>query len=137
MRHARWLQITLALVVAVSSCSEAPPDSTEPPPTVDVVVTAGEWRFAPARITSPAGTTITVELRNEGSVVHNWTVVTDVIAAEPDYRDDLRIAGVAAEPGGIARLTFVVPPAGEYQIICTIPGHFSAGMAGTLVATGP
>ena len=40
------------------------------------------------------------------------------------------------EPGETKTLTFQAPPAGTYQIICAIEGHFDAGMEGTLTSTG-
>ena len=55
------------------------------------------------------------------------------VATESDYREAIRVAGVTTEPGDIKRVTFDIPASGQYQIICTIPGHFSSGMAGALV----
>lgn len=121
-------------VMALAACTESPAQSTQPsPPPVDLVVSATEWRFAPARVTAGAGETITVELRNDGAIIHDWTVISEPVTTESEYRDAMRVAGVTAEPGARARVTFDVPTPGEYQIICTIPGHFSSGMAGAFV----
>jgi uncharacterized cupredoxin-like copper-binding protein len=40
------------------------------------------------------------------------------------------------EAGETKTLTFQAPPAGTYQAICAIEGHFDAGMEGTLTSTG-
>ncbi len=76
---------------------------------------------------------MTVELRNDGAIVHNWTVLTSRVETESDFREAMRIAGVTAESGAIGRVTFSTPPPGQYQVICTIPGHYSSGMEGLLV----
>ncbi len=38
---------------------------------------------------------------------------------------------VARVSGGSSTGTFNLPP-GTYQVVCTVPGHFVAGMEGTL-----
>ena len=129
----QWL-VFVALAVALSACSDSVPTSTEAPaPSADVVVSATEWRFVPSRMTAEAGSTIVVELRNEGTIIHDWTVLREPVVTESDYREGIRVAGVTAEPGALERVMFEIPAVGEYQIICTIPGHFSSGMSGTLL----
>ncbi len=120
------------LMMALGACTETPAIPTQPlPPPVDLVVSATEWRFVPARVTTGAGGTMTVELRNDGVTVHDWTVISEPVTTESEYDEDIRIAAVTAVPGAKARVTFDLPAPGEYQVICTIPGHLSSGMEGT------
>ncbi len=130
----------LVLVASVAACSDGGAASGgvstsagTPPQSVDVVVAAAEWRFVPGQLSAPAGDTMTVELRNDGTIVHNWTVLSSRVATESDFREDMGIAGVTAESGAIERVTFPTPPPGQYQVICTIPGHYSSGMEGLLI----
>jgi uncharacterized cupredoxin-like copper-binding protein len=36
------------------------------------------------------------------------------------------------DPGDAGTFTFTAPAAGAYQVVCVIPGHFTAGMEGRL-----
>jgi uncharacterized cupredoxin-like copper-binding protein len=38
------------------------------------------------------------------------------------------------EAGETKTVTFTAPPAGDYQVICAIEGHFASGMEGTLTS---
>ena len=46
------------------------------------------------------------------------------------------MASLHTDPGTTETGTFTAPAAGDYQIICMVPGHFSAGMEGTLTVEG-
>jgi uncharacterized cupredoxin-like copper-binding protein len=82
-----------------------------------VTITASEFKFKPARLTAKAGTTLVITLVNRGTVRH-----------------DLKLAGKKTRllaPGQRATLR-VKAKAGRYRFICTVPGHASQGMRGTL-----
>lgn len=128
----------LVVVVSNAACSQSASTSevastSMGTPSVDVVVAATEWRFVPGILTIRAGDPVTIELRNDGTVVHDWAVLSSRVATESDFREDMRIATVTAESGAVERVTFPPPPPGQYQVICTIPGHFSSGMEGLLI----
>lgn len=56
---------------------------------------------------------------------------TDFIA--PEMKDQVLAATTLAGPGETVDVTFKVPGvAGDYPFLCTFPGHFQAGMRGTL-----
>ncbi len=103
-----------------------------------------EFAFAPTTWTVPAGTEVTVELVNNGTVEHNWAVLTagSEISSEGDLpqdpaaRDALYLVKGSAAPGETTSITFTAPDPGEYQVICDIQAHFSAGMRGTLIVDG-
>ena len=86
----------------------------------------------------PTSGEITVTLNNVGSVEHNWIVLAAGTRIEdesqiPDDRTDFELVGSdAVPPGDSSTLTFTAPESGTYQIICDVPGHFSAGMEGRL-----
>lgn len=101
----------------------------------EATVSASEFAFDPADVQLVAGQEVTVELDNAGSVEHNWTVLSEEIASEADFNEDLVIAEVANTAAGEANSGSFTLEAGEYQVICTIAGHFDAGMAGTVSAS--
>ncbi len=95
--------------------------------------------FNTASLSAAAGSEVVVTFNNSSSVnSHNWALV------EAGTKDDVATAGLAAGqdnnwlPSGDSRLlgatillgpgesgqaTFTAPAAGEYQFVCTFPGH--------------
>jgi azurin len=87
---------------------------------------------------------------NNGSTVnpHNWVLANggDDVAARVDQAATTAgpsagylptgadvIAGIRQlNPGESGTASFTAPAAGTYTYICTTPGHFAAGMKGTL-----
>ena len=75
--------------------------------------------FNPDELTIPADTDVTLQFTNSGAAVHNFLI------EEPEvFSGDLA-------PGATSELV-VNLPAGDYEYICSIPGHAAAGMTGTL-----
>ena len=100
----------------------------------EATVESTEFNFAPNEISVAADTDVTVTLDNTGSIPHNWTVMAAgvTIGSEADF-DAADVAVATADVDGGASATVTVNlAAGEYQVICSIPGHFDAGMRGTL-----
>ena len=98
------------------------------------VVVATEFAFDPPDLALPAAEAVTVELTNDGATVHNWTVLSEAIAVEADFDSALVLGGVPDVNGGETGASDVTLDAGEYQVICTIAGHFDAGMEGSVTA---
>lgn len=100
-------------------------------------VSASEFAFDPADVALVAGTEATVELTNGGSVEHNWTVLNagEEIAAESEFDESMVLAATDNTAAGASNSVNVTLEAGDYQVICTLPGHFDAGMAGTVTAS--
>lgn len=88
----------------------------------DVAVEAGDMYFEPDTLRVEAGESINITVTNVGNTFHDLTVT------ELDFMIDVP-AGVTATGG----LTVNEP--GEYGFECTVPGHASAGMTGTLIVT--
>jgi plastocyanin len=74
--------------------------------------------FAPDGLQLDAGTDVQVEVRNEGSQGHNFTI------------DSLDLSTGTVEPGSVVTATFTVPN-GTTEYHCT----FHPGMTGEIVAT--
>jgi uncharacterized cupredoxin-like copper-binding protein len=130
-----WLMLALPLGLLLSACSSGP--STE------ISATMEDFAFTPTEWTVAAGEEITVELTNDGSVEHEWVILQSGvnISSEselPETEEELLADFVywedEVEPGETKTVTFTAPPAGEYQILCAIEGHFDAGMEGTLIS---
>jgi azurin len=111
--------------------------------------TAGEaLQYAPAALNATAGGEVKVTFKNGSAAQkHNWVLVkTDADAQKID--DAAAAAGEAAgyipsDPSIISSVkllnggesgtaTFAAPAAGTYTFLCTFPGHYVAGMKGTL-----
>jgi uncharacterized cupredoxin-like copper-binding protein len=132
--------VMLALVgLTIGACGNGGEAST------DLAVTVQEFQFTPNTWTVPAGEQISIDITNEGSVTHEWVLLQEgvTITSEddlPETEEELLADFVnveeEVEPGETKTLTFEAPPAGTYQIICAIEGHFDAGMEGTLTSTG-
>jgi len=93
-------------------------------------------RFTPEVITASAGEPITITLRNDDPIEHEW------IAGPPDVHERHRTGTepfhdevptevtIPAFSTRVTTLTFEEP--GDYLYICHLPGHEAYGMAGTL-----
>jgi uncharacterized cupredoxin-like copper-binding protein len=104
-----------ALVVAAGSGSSGTPQTTE------VSVSAFEMGFKLSKTTVPFGTVV-FTVKNDGKVDH-------------DFSFGSRGGGTTLlRPGESAKLTVSFPKPGisKYTFICTVEGHYSAGMSGTL-----
>jgi len=121
-----------------------------------VEITGGDdMKFSVNEITAKPGETIRIQLKNVGTLpkmamAHNVVVLkpttklTEFNAAAAQARDtnfvppamktEVVAATALAGPGETVETTFKVPAAaGSYPFMCTFPGHFTAGMKGTLV----
>ena len=106
--------------------------------TVPIVMT-DEMRFVPGHIEVRLGETIRFTHENRGAVMHEMVVGTSATLAEhaelmqrfPGMEHDAPwMAHVA--PGGRGEMIWHFNSAGEFQFACLIPGHFQAGMIGTI-----
>jgi plastocyanin len=117
----RWITMAaVALAVVATACSTEPsgdvragaagPDAVE--------LTLHDDEFAPTTLELPAGEKATVEVTNEGSNTHNFTI------------DGLDLSTGTMTSGGVMTATFTVPD-GTTEFRCT----FHPDMTGTIVAT--
>ena len=115
----------VATACSSSSSSAAPAGSTssggEPPTNVagksSTTMSAENFFFAPATLEGTAGQKLTITLRNDGSVPHNFSI------------DDQSI-DVTLEPGQQKDIQVAFPESGSVQFFCSF--HQSSGMVGLL-----
>ncbi len=130
------------------------PDKNEALQTSGTVTVNGEIYYLLEGINTKAGEELTVTLTTisnfeAAAMSHNWLLLkqkadplafatASLQAKANDYVSPEKMNLVITETGLIApsesvTITFTTPQqAGDYEYICTFPGHFAAGMRGTL-----
>ncbi|MCX7753694.1 MAG: cupredoxin domain-containing protein [Anaerolineales bacterium] len=125
------LPLFLLLILLLSACGGGETTTTLQ---VDMV----EFMFEPKTFTVPAGQEITLELVNKGAIEHDFVILKQGVVAEGNFDRTAHQADILFEarlaPGKSDTFTFTIDAPGEYQVICSIPGHLAAGMAGKLIA---
>ena len=111
------------------------------------ITTAGEQlAFQPTTLNATAGQQVTVTFKNgSSSQKHNWVLVKggDDVASKVDEGaaanggevqagGDVIAATKLLNGGETGTASFAAPAAGTYTFLCTFPGHYIAGMKGTL-----
>ncbi len=99
-----------------------------------ISATMTDFKFDPNTWTVTAGQQVTLNLTNNGSTEHSWALMSKPISGSFTDADKANVLFSKTVPAGqTATATFTAPStAGSYQVICDSPGHFEAGMQGTL-----
>jgi uncharacterized cupredoxin-like copper-binding protein len=101
-----------------------------------------QMRFTPAHITVREGETVRLRIANRGKVLHELVLGTpDELQAHAELmkkhpgmeHDEPYMAHVNAGRRGEITWTFNRP--GDFEFACLIPGHYEAGMRGTIRVT--
>jgi uncharacterized cupredoxin-like copper-binding protein len=101
-----------------------------------------DMRFRPDRIEVKEGETIRFVVRNAGKLLHEMVIGTPEVLQQhaalmkkfPGMEhEEPYMAHVAAGRQGELVWNFNRP--GSFQFACLVPGHFEAGMVGTIVVT--
>ena len=127
------LTAALALILAACNGDDDVADDNDVANDDEISMDMGEFYFDPDEISGDAGSELTIELENTGDQVHNFTLEEgdargDGFDAWPDSEVQLELGA-----GESDSLTLTLPDeAGEYEFICTIPGHYESGQWGTL-----
>ncbi len=98
-------------------------------------VTLTEFSFTPNTWTVNAGQQVTINIKNTGTVTHDWTIMKTPISGSFTAADKANEfwASPMVSAGQSQTATFTAPSTpGTYQVVCTESGHFEAGMQGTL-----
>ncbi|MBG7604869.1 MAG: hypothetical protein IZT58_09555 [Actinobacteria bacterium] len=135
-RRTRCAMLAGTAIVAGACAGSANTATTTPRSSGDpagVVVDLDEYRFVPSTLS--VGVDVSVDVRNLGGLEHTWSVLADPIDGERELVGSTKLLEVRLEVGQSASIELDVLPAGVYQLVCAIPGHFSAGMIGELVVT--
>lgn len=94
-------------------------------------------RFLPSSFTVPAGVPVTVVLRNDDPIDHEWLIGDAAFHArhraggEPAHADR---PDEVSLPAFATRTTTLILQPGTHVFICHFPGHERYGMAGTITA---
>jgi uncharacterized cupredoxin-like copper-binding protein len=97
-------------------------------------------RFFPDQIEVKRGETVRFAVRNSGKLAHEMVLGTmDGLKRHAALmkqngsmdHDDANVTHV--NPGGTGRIVWQFTKTGEFYYGCLIPGHFEAGMIGTIV----
>jgi uncharacterized cupredoxin-like copper-binding protein len=125
--------VALAVVLVFAASTLAGP---RPSSTVEIVVKFS--KFQPNQVVVPVGVPVTITLRNDDPIDHEWIVGDEAVHAvhrvgtEPLHPD--RPTEVIL-PAMVSKTTVVTfEQAGTLQFICHLPGHESYGMKGTLTS---
>lgn len=101
-------------------------------PTTDLNVTLTDFMFSPNQFTVPAGQKITLEASNSGAVIHNFVIMNigETVGTEYTKDDEPNIYWKTELPAGASITTEFTAPTepGDYEVICSTPGHVQAGM---------
>ena len=97
-------------------------------------------RFFPDSVSVKRGDTVRFELRNSGQLPHEMVIGTMdelkkhalSMKQNPHHGHDAAHA-VHVQPGTSARIVWQFTKPGEFYYACLIPGHFEAGMIGTII----
>lgn len=143
----------VSLAVASFSPAAAAPRPPAAPRVIEIQV-GDNMKFQPATITASPGESLRVVLKDVGHMPkavmgHNFVLLDkganagDVVqkcasardsdyitpSAKPQILANTRLVG----PGETAGISFGAPNSkGDYQFVCTFPGHYASGMKGTL-----
>jgi uncharacterized cupredoxin-like copper-binding protein len=132
MKTVRWFAVLVLGLLA--ACGPAQPKTT-------LNVSMTDFSYSPNELLVPAGQEVTLNISNNGAVIHNLIIMkagTD-LAQDFDAEDEANVYWrIEVEPGDSATGLFNAPSSpGEYLIVCSTAGHYVAGMTGKLVVVGP
>ena len=88
--------------------------------TSEVAVSLLDFKFEPSEHSILADTDVSIAVTNGGVSVHSY------------WLEELGQGTELVDPGTSVSLTLNLP-AGEYRVICTVPGHVELGMVGKLI----
>lgn len=105
--------------------------------TIDISM-SDMMRFTPDSLNVKQGETVRLRIKNEGSAPHDFVLGTKAkIAEHAELMKEHADASIArVEPGKTAEIIWKFTKPGNFLYACLIPGHWDAGMQGTVTVTG-
>jgi plastocyanin len=121
--------VLLVLSMSVTSCSKA-----GTPAQIDVTMT--DFHYTPSEWTIPAGKEVTMNIRNDGAVGHEYVIMKFGKSAGDKFgpEDEENIFWeVEVDAHSSKNVKFTAPSdIGAYEILCGTAGHMEAGMKAAL-----
>ncbi len=132
LRFGRWLIVLAITWLLLSGCQDW---STIAPGSTELSVTITDTGFQPETWRVPAGTQVTLHLKNEGQSIHNWTLMARPVKTPFTPQDNANILfQVSVKPGETKTTHLTTPKAPmAYQVLSTAPGDAENGLMATLV----
>ena len=122
MRRAAIVAVLLALSFAAGACGDGPDrGATGLQSDGTYVIVGTEFAFTPAELTIPVGEEAVIVFKNLGTVDHNLE------------SEGLGMSTGTIRIGGKRTVTFTPLSTGEFELVCSIPGHPEAGMIGNIL----
>ncbi len=139
--------LILASALLLAGCGDS---TTGGASTLNVGTPGDQLAFDPATLRATANAQITVTFKNNASTLqHNWVLAKggdDVVAKVategnaagqtkgyiPDDTANIIAHTKLLDAGQSDSVTFTAPAPGTYTYLCSVPGHYQAGMKGTL-----
>ena len=126
----------VALVIALAVTAVALAGHGGPPPSTTIEIDIHYSHFNPSAITVPVGVPVTITIRNDDPIDHEWIVGDAEVQAKHRTGTELLHPARPTElviPAGETRVTTLTFEAtGTLQYICHLPGHEAYGMVGTV-----
>jgi plastocyanin len=113
-------------LVACSSSSGAASPSAAAPSAEAITVSVADFMIEPSELEA-SGPTVSFEVTNDGPTPHNFTVRNDA--------DEVVMATADLSVGESETVSAELEP-GTYTTFCSLAGHESLGMSGTLTVSG-
>ena len=147
-----WLSgVALASALALAACGGGGGGSTAgggAPANLNVSTAGEQLQFAPGNLTAGPGDVKVTFKNGSAAQKHNWVLVKggDDVAAKvdeegvgagdakgyiPDDKANILANTKLLDGGASESISFKADP-GTYTFLCTFPGHYTAGMKGTL-----
>jgi plastocyanin len=126
----------VALVIALGVTAVALAGRGGPPPSTVIEIDIHYSHFEPSAITIPVGVPVTITIRNNDPIDHEWIVGDEAVQAKHRTGTELLHPSRPTElviPAGQSRVTTITFEAtGTLQYICHLPAHEAYGMVGTV-----
>jgi uncharacterized cupredoxin-like copper-binding protein len=108
---------------------------------VSLKVTMTEFKFDPNQFSVPAGSQVKITATNNGTLEHSFVIMKLGTQASMTFSDQDKansLFQMVLQPGQTQSQTFTAPDQpGDYEVVCSTPGHLAAGMTAKLTVTKP
>ena len=132
------LLLLLIIAIGVAACGGGS-EQAAPEPSSTTLSYSGfdEFRYDPETTTVTTGSEVTLNFKNEGALDHNWLLVSSRVDPVEASEANAISGATTGEIGGqeSATVTFIAPPAGTYQVVCTVAGHAEGGMVSEFIVS--